>query len=75
MPEMMAAFGMTSIGDTLIEFLSAYLYGFLFMILPMVFSIMLANKLIMGYIDNGSMAYLLATPNTRFKIVFTQALF
>ena len=45
------------------------------MILPMVFSIMLANKLIMGYIDNGSMAYLIATPNTRFKIVLTQALF
>ena len=45
------------------------------MILPLVFSIMLANKLIMGYIDNGSMAYLIATPNTRFKIVFTQALF
>lgn len=75
MPEMMAAFGMTSIGDTLIEFLSTYLYGFLLMILPLVFSIMLANKLIMGYIDNGSMAYLIATPNTRFKIVFTQALF
>lgn len=75
MPEMMAAFGMTSIGDTLIEFLSTYLYGFLLMILPLVFSIMLANKLIMGYIDNGSMAYLITTPNTRFKIVFTQALF
>ncbi|WP_196426565.1 ABC transporter permease subunit [Lysinibacillus cavernae] len=75
MPEMMAAFGMSSIGDTLIEFLSTYLYGFLLMILPLVFTIMLANKLIMGYIDNGSMAYLIATPNTRFKIALTQALF
>jgi len=56
MPEMMAAFGMGSIGDTLIEFLSTYLYGFLLLILPLVFIIMLANKLIMGYIDNGSMA-------------------
>jgi len=75
MPEMMAAFGMGSIGDTLIEFLSTYLYGFLLLILPLVFIIMLANKLIMGYIDNGSMAYLIATPNRRLKIVFTQASF
>lgn len=75
MPEMMAAFGMSNIGDSLIEFLSTYLYGFLLLILPLVFMIMLANKLIMGYIDNGSMAYLIATPNTRFKIVFTQAFF
>ncbi|MFJ7731241.1 ABC transporter permease subunit [Lysinibacillus sp. NPDC097231] len=75
MPEMMAAFGMSTIGNTLADFLSSYLYGFLLLILPLVFIIMLANKLIMGYIDNGSMAYLIATPNTRFKIVLTQAFF
>jgi ABC-2 type transport system permease protein len=71
----MSAFGMSNIGNTLIEFLSTYLYGFLLLILPLVFIIMSANKLIMGYIDNGSMAYLISTPNTRFKIVFTQAFF
>ncbi|MFF2176683.1 ABC transporter permease [Lysinibacillus sp. NPDC058147] len=75
MPELMSAFGMSNIGNTLIEFLSTYLYGFLLLILPLVFIIMSANKLIMGYIDNGSMTYLIATPNTRFKIVSTQAFF
>ncbi|QQP13909.1 ABC transporter permease subunit [Lysinibacillus agricola] len=75
MPELMSAFGMNNIGNTLIEFLSTYLYGFLLLVFPLVFIIMLANKLMMGYIDNGSMAYLIATPNTRFKIVFTQAFF
>jgi len=75
MPELMSAFGMSNIGNSLIEFLSTYLYGFLLLVLPLVFIIMLANKLMMGYIDNGSMAYLIATPNTRFKIVFTQAFF
>ena len=29
MPELMSAFGMTSPGSTLIEFLSSYLYGFI----------------------------------------------
>ncbi|MGE7787901.1 hypothetical protein [Lysinibacillus sp. NPDC096259] len=63
MPELMSAFGMSNKGNTLIEFLSTYLYGFLLLMLPLVFIIMSANKLIMGYIDNGSTAYLIATPN------------
>ncbi|MEO4054805.1 ABC transporter permease subunit [Solibacillus sp. CAU 1738] len=75
MPELMAAFGMSNFGDTIIEFLSTYLYGFLLLILPLVFVIMLSNKLIIGYIDNGSMGYIITTPNTRLKIVVTQAFF
>ncbi len=74
MPEMMAAFGISDFGSTLTEFISTYLYGMLLLLLPLVFIIMLANRLIMSYIDNGSMAYLLATPNTRKKIVTTQAI-
>jgi len=41
---------------------------------PMIFYIILGNKLIAGYVDRGSMAYLLATPNKRVKIALTQAL-
>lgn len=75
MPELFAAFGMLDSASTLIDFLVNYLYGFLFVIFPSVFIILLSNKLMARYIDRGSMAYLLATPNKRTKIAFTQALF
>ena len=75
MPEMMAAFGMSNPGTTLIEFINTYLFGFLFIIFPMIFEIIISNKLIAKYVDSGSMAYLLATPNKRGKIAITQAIF
>lgn len=73
MPQLMSAFGMTNPGTTLIEFLSSYLYGFLFLVFPMIFEMILANRLVARYVDQGSMAYLLATPVSRGKIIFTQA--
>lgn len=75
MPEMMAAFGMSNSGTTLIEFINTYLFGFLFILFPMIFEIIIANKLIAKYVDSGSMAYLLATPNKRSRIAITQATF
>ena len=75
MPELMKAFGMESTGNTLIEFLTSYLYGFLILIFPMIFEIILANKLVVRYIDRGSMAYLLSTPIKREKLIMTQAVF
>lgn len=75
MPGMMAAFGMSNPGTTLIEFINTYLFGFLFIVFPMIFEIIIANKLIAKYVDSGSMAYLLATPNKRGKIAITQAVF
>lgn len=73
MPGMMAAFGMTTFGTELVEFLATYLYGFLFTVLPMVFIVMLSNRLVARYVDSGSMAQLLSTPNSRRAIVLTQA--
>ncbi|NLL39848.1 MAG: ABC transporter permease subunit [Clostridiales bacterium] len=76
MPEIFNAFGMGNTGAvTLTGFLSNYLYGFLLVVLPLVFIIILANRLIARYVDSGSMAYLLATPNGRVKIALTQAVF
>lgn len=72
MPEMMSLFGMGETGATLIEFLSNYLYGMLMIVFPMVFIIMLANRLVVAHVDSGSMTYLLASPNTRRKVAFTQ---
>ena len=71
----MSAFGMANTGSNLIEFLANYLYGFLLLVFPMILEIILANKLVAKYVDSGSMAYLLSTPNSRCKIVTTQAVF
>lgn len=73
MPELMKAFGMVSGTSTLIGYLAAYLYGLIILMFPVIFIIILANKLVAGYVDRGSMAYLLATPNKRVKLVLTQA--
>ncbi|MCH1983567.1 ABC transporter permease [Ruminococcus sp. OA3] len=75
MPQIFAAFGMGEVGTTLLEFITGYLYGMLFVIFPAVFIIILANRLVAKYVDNGSMACLLSAPHKRRKIVTTQAVF
>lgn len=72
MPEMMSAFGMTGDTSSLIAFINTYLYGFLMLIIPMIFEIMIVNSFIMKYVDNGSLACIMATPNSRRKIIITQ---
>ena len=73
MPEMFAAFGMTADASTLVQFLANYLYGFIFVVFPMVYIVIMTSRLVTRYMDKGSMAYLLSTPNTRFSLIFTQA--
>ena len=72
MPDIMAMFGMNNPGATLAEFLTNYLYGFLMLIFPLVFSAITANSLVARHVDRGSMAYLLAAPNSRTRVAFTQ---
>lgn len=75
MPQLFAAFGMSDPGATLAEFLANYLYGFLFLALPLVMVILLTNRLLTGYLDRGTMAWLLATPRPRRQIAASQILF
>ena len=75
MPELFAAFGMTNAGATMLEFIINYLYGFLLVVIPMLGLLLIAGRLVVRYVDQGSMAYLLATPNTRGTIIRTQILF
>lgn len=75
MPQVFAAFGMADVGTTLLEFVSGYLYGMLYVAFPSVFVIILSNRLVAKYVDNGSMAYLLSVPEKRRKIAFTQGVF
>ena len=74
MPGMMQAVGMSGNITSLIGFINVYLYGFIMLGFPMIFIIILGNSLIMRYVDSGSMACLLASPNSRHKIIVTQAI-
>lgn len=75
MPQLFDAFGMSNPGATLLEFVGNYLYGFILLVVPLIDIVLLCNRLIVRYVDRGSMAYLLATPNKRVTIITTQALF
>lgn len=72
MPELFAAFGMNDTGTTLIEFIANYLYGFILIAIPLVGLLILANRLVVRYVERGSLAYLLATPHTRKQMIVTQ---
>ena len=74
MPGLMKAAGFVSGGNTLIGAVATGLYGMIVLMFPLIFYVILGNKLVAGYVDRGSMAYLLATPNKRMKIALTQAL-
>jgi ABC-2 type transport system permease protein len=73
MPGIMKAFGMVGAAETnLTGYLSSYLFNFILILFPFIFSIIFSNKLVVNYVDNGSMAYLLATPTSRSKMIRTQ---
>ena len=72
-PELLSAMGFTLTDTSLLGFLASYFYGFLMLAFPMVFYIIVANKIIAGLVDKGAMAYLLASPNSRLKVALTQA--
>lgn len=74
LPGVMEAVGMSGVATNLLEWMQIYLYGFLMLLFPLIFTIIVVHKLLMSYIDNGSMANILATPNSREKIIRTQAL-
>lgn len=73
MPEVFAAFGMADQGTTLLEFVINYLYGFLLVALPLVLVAVLASRLVVRHIERGSIAYLLAQPVSRARLMLSQA--
>lgn len=72
MPELMSAIGMNAGATSLIGFMISHLYGFILLIFPMLFCILRGNHLIAKYVDEGSMAILLASPLKRKTIAITQ---
>ncbi|MCL2110031.1 hypothetical protein FWH30_00360 [Microgenomates group bacterium] len=73
--EFMSAFGMSDLGGNLAQLLAGFFYGMLVYVVPMIYYINVANRLIAKMVDNGSLVYLLQTPLSRLKIVITQAIF
>jgi ABC-2 type transport system permease protein len=69
------AFGFSEAITDLTSYLASWLYGMLMVTFPMVYCIILGNKLVAKTVDNGSMAYLLSTPNSRVRIVITQGVY
>lgn len=74
MPQFFAVFGMENPGTTLLDFLNNYLYGFILILIPFIYIILMCYKLVAQYIDKGSMAYLLNTHYSRMQIILTQGI-
>ena len=72
MPQFFAVFGMENPGTTLLDFLNNYLYGFILILIPFIYIILMCYKLVAKHIDKGSMAYLLNTHYSRIQIILTQ---
>jgi ABC-2 type transport system permease protein len=73
--DMMKAMGLSSAISDLTAYLASWLYGLLMIGFPMVYCIILGNKLVAKTVDNGSMAYLLSTPISRVQIIVTQGIY
>lgn len=71
---LMASVGTSAGATSLIGFMISYLYGFIFLIFPMLFCILRGNGLIAKYADKGSMVTLLAAPVKRRTVALTQLL-
>lgn len=74
-PELMKAMGFESIVTNLTGYLASWLYGLLMLGFPLVYCIILGNRLVAKMVDNSSFAYLLSTPNSRVKIIVTQGIY
>lgn len=73
--EMLTAMNLDISADTgLTGYLASYYYGFIIIMVPMIFNIIATNGAIAKMVDQGSMACLLSVPNSRGRIVTTQAL-
>lgn len=59
----------------LISFMSNSFYALMAIIFPMVYSIMVGNRMIAEKVDRGSMTGLLSTPVTRLSIAISSALY
>lgn len=74
MPELMGAVGMNGPTGELIDFISTYLYGFIMIFIPLLFTVIVSLRLVSKKLDNGSMSYLLSSGVSRNTVWMTQFL-
>ena len=55
------------------DFLAGEFYGLIYIVILAIYTVMTATKLVAHLVENGSMAYLLATPVSRVKVAVTQS--
>ncbi len=67
--------GFISFGTEITSYVAHYLYGFIMVLFPAIFIIILGNRLIGKYQNQGSLVYLITMPYSRKKIVVTQLIF
>jgi len=72
---LLAAFGFETIDPSLTGFIATYLYGFLMPGLPMLYTVIMGNKLVASLVDKGSMAGILMGPVTRRRVATTQMVY
>lgn len=73
--EISATVGMDAIPTSLTDFIAAYFYDFLIQLFLIIHVIILSVRLVVRYVDRGSMSYLLSTPNSRLKIIITKVVY
>lgn len=73
--DIMKGMGFSNVVTDLTGYLASWLYGLLMFGFPMVYCIILGNRLVAKMVDNSSFAYILSTPNSRVKIIITQGVY
>ena len=71
---LLAAFGCDFSRGSLTEFAAFGLFGFVFLLLPLLYEVLAAGRLIASGIDSGLFVYLLATPQARETIACTRGI-
>jgi ABC-2 type transport system permease protein len=74
MPQsMLKVFGLQAGIQQVGDYLSGEFYGLIYVIIMAVFTLTTASKLVAHLVDRGPMAYLLASPVSRVRVAWTQA--
>jgi ABC-2 type transport system permease protein len=73
--EILRAMNFNIIEPTFLGYIAGYYYGFIMIMFPMIYISIMGQRSIAKYVDNGSMSFLLATPNTRIKVATTQGFY
>lgn len=74
MPEVLAILGMQNRGTTLLDFILNYLYRFVLIVTPFIYTVIMCYKLVTKYEEKGAMAYLLNSHYSRKQIILTQGI-